>query len=114
MLNTDGFVVEASSGNLFWIDEERICTTPLTHGVLPGVTRATILELCQALKVATREANVRQPELQQMQGVFVSLSSFGVVEAESLDGQVLKRSPLTEKIRNAYRKLVDTETSTSL
>ena len=110
LLNTEGFVVEASSSNLFWIDRATVCTAPLVGGILPGVTRATVFEICQVLNLAARETQIRQKELQQAEGIFVSLSSFGIVEAESLDGQAVKKSPLTERIRTAYEKLVALET----
>jgi len=112
LLNTDGFVVEGSSSNLFWIKGDTVCTPPLASGILAGVTRATILEICQALKLAAAEINIQPAELHATDGVFVSLSSFGVVEAESLDGKVLRKSSLTEKIRVAYEALVRSETET--
>jgi aminodeoxychorismate lyase len=111
LLNTDGFVVEGSSSNLFWITGETVCTTPLASGILPGVTRAVVLEICQALNLPAAQTNIRPKELQTADGVFVSLSSFGVVEAESLDGKVLRKSPVTEKIRLAYEELVRSETA---
>ena len=87
LLNTDGFVVEGSSSNLFWIEGDTICTSPLASGVLAGVTRAVVLEICQSLNLKTRESQITPDQLLQTDGVFVSLSSFGIVEAQSLDGQ---------------------------
>jgi branched-chain amino acid aminotransferase len=106
LLNTDGFVVEGASSNLFWIEGEMICTPPLAAGVLAGVTRAVVLEICQTLALKTREANVTAKELKHVDGIFVSLSSFGIVEAELLDGHSLKQSPLTLRIQESYRKLI--------
>src|SRR5258706_16308816 len=40
LLNSDGYVVEGSTSNLFWIRDETVCTSPLSSGFLPGVTRA--------------------------------------------------------------------------
>jgi aminodeoxychorismate lyase len=109
LLNTDGFVVEGSSSNLFWVSDETVCTSPLASGILPGVTRAVVLEICHTLKMVSREINIRPKELQAADGAFVSLSSFGIVEAESLDGKALRKSRLTEKIRLAYEELVRSE-----
>jgi branched-subunit amino acid aminotransferase/4-amino-4-deoxychorismate lyase len=47
--------------------------------------------------------------LRHADGVFVSLSSSGIVEAVSLDGGLLRRSPLTQKIRHAYFELLQRE-----
>ena len=110
LLNTDGFLVEASSSNLFWIDRQTVCTAPIEGGILAGVTRAIVLELCGRLGLQTRETGVTLPGLHQADGVFLSLSSWGVVEAESLNGQALARSPLVEQIRLAYQELLLAET----
>jgi len=112
LLNTDGHVVEASSSNLFWIERDTVCTPPLASGILPGVTRAVVLEICKSLGLATCEADISTKKLRRAPGVFLSLSSWGVVEALSLDGVVLKQSPLVEKIRLGYWDLVRAETRT--
>lgn len=110
LLNTDGFVVEGASSNLFWVERDLVCTPPLASGVLSGVTRAVVLEICKSLGMKTRECNVTAERLKRMNGVFVSLSSWGIVEAESLDGYLLGKSPLIEKIRAAYWNCVRAET----
>ena len=104
--NTDGFVVEGTSSNLFWIKEETICTPPLSVGVLPGITRAVVLEICQMLNLRVVEENIRADGLKRVDGVFVSLTSRGVVEAASLDGKGIKRSPLFPKIHEKYCNLL--------
>lgn len=107
--NTDGFVVEGASSNLFWIKQEKVYSPPLVAGILPGVTRAAVWEICQSLGIAVNEENIRAEELNRTDGVFLSLSSLGVVEATSLNEKVFGRSPLLAKISQAYRKLVEDE-----
>ena len=46
LINTNGEVAETASGNLFWIYQDEICTVPTGRGVLPGITRAIVLEIC--------------------------------------------------------------------
>ena len=105
--NTDGFVVEGTSSNLFWIKEDTVYTPPLSAGILPGVTRTVVLEVCQMLNLRTSETNIRAENLKQMDGVFVSLTSKGVVEAASLDGKPMKSSRLLAKIQTGYCNLLD-------
>jgi aminodeoxychorismate lyase len=102
LLNTDGFVVEASSSNLFWITDGKVVTPPLVSGVLAGVTRAMVLELCRGLGIATQEGTIRPEALAKAEGVFLSLSSVGIAEGVSLDGRPLARSPLVPRIEKAY------------
>jgi aminodeoxychorismate lyase len=105
--NTDGYVVEGASSNFFWIERDTVCTPPLASGILAGVTRAVVLEICRELRLPTREASVRPDELRQVQGAFLSLSSFGIVEVISLDGQPLRQSSLVERVRAAYHRLLE-------
>jgi len=110
LLNTDGNVAEAASGNLFWIQEGQVCTPPPTEGALAGVTRAVTLELCAALGLSHRKKVLRPEALRQADGVFVTMSTLGLVEAVSLDGQPLPLAPQVETLRQAYWRQVALET----
>ena len=71
-----------------------MCTPPLAGGIVAGVTRAAILELCPALGLEMRETSITPEKLVQTDGVFLSLSSVGIAEAVSLDEKALRRSPM--------------------
>ncbi len=109
LLNTDGFVVEGASSNLFWIERDTICTPPLASGILSGVTRAVILEICQQLGIQNREANISIEQLKRADGIFVSLSSLGVVEVVLIDNEACRHSLLSQKIFHAYGELIAKE-----
>lgn len=109
LLNTDGFVVEGASSNLFWVQAGVVCTPPMTCGVLAGVTRAVVLELCRELALPAQESTVTPEELCKAEGVFVTLSSFGVMPAVELDGVRLAQSPVVEKLHRAYCELLTRE-----
>jgi 4-amino-4-deoxychorismate lyase len=112
-LNTEGWVVEASSSNLFWLEAGTVCTTPLAAGVLPGVTRAVVMELCPALGLEVHQVGITPAGLLQTEGVFLSLSSVGIADAVSIDGQPLRHSPEVERIRRAYAELCANETASN-
>ena len=109
LCNTDGFVVEGASSNLFWIERNTVCTPPLGSGILAGVTRAVTLELCAQLAVPVAERQVTPAELRRAPGVFLTLSSLGVVAAVSLDGVDLPSAPLVGKLHRAYVELLNQE-----
>jgi len=110
LLNTDGFVVEGTTSNLFWIRNGTVCTPPLASGVLPGITRTVVLEICRKLKIPTKEISPRPKELFSAQGVFLSMSSWGIVEAVKLDGRKLKRAACAAEIQRGYEKILHDET----
>jgi aminodeoxychorismate lyase len=109
--NTDGFVVEASSSNLFWLEGKTVCTPPVASGILPGVTRTVVLELCQALGIPTKEALIKPEQLRRSDGVFLSLSTSGIAPAIELDGHPLPFPALVENLRGEYQSLLLRETA---
>jgi len=110
MLNTNGEVAEASSANLFWIYHDTVYTTPTGRGALPGITRAVVLELCQALNLPTNKRVIKPESLLKSEGIFLSLSSLGIVTVTALDGEPVPTSPVVDRIFTSYHEVVQRET----
>jgi aminodeoxychorismate lyase len=110
LLNTDGFIVEGASSNFFWIQDGIVCTPPLASGILSGVTRQVVRELCSTLGLTSSERNITPGKVLQAQGVFMTLSSFGIVEVTEIDGQTVRSSPLTGQLQRSFLELVRRET----
>ncbi|MDB6121482.1 MAG: Aminodeoxychorismate lyase [Pedosphaera sp.] len=106
LLNTDGKIAEATSSNLFWIENDTVCTPSLASGALPGVTRGLVLELCKQLNLSARESDITSEKLRQVDGIFLSLTSLGIVEVTNLDNHELKHSPLVRRISQAYHEMI--------
>jgi branched-chain amino acid aminotransferase len=106
LLNTDGYVAEGTSSNVFWAKRGGLYTPPLAAGILPGVTRSAVIEIVAGLGIRIREKNVRLKELALADGIFLSLTSWGIVEAGTLDARALPTSPLIARIQRAYSDLL--------
>jgi branched-chain amino acid aminotransferase len=106
LLNTNGEAAEAAGGNLFWVYRERICTVPTGRGVLPGITRAIVLEICQSLGFETNKRVVKPEMLRNAEGIFITTSSFGIVPVVSFDGEPVAPSPLVDQIASAYCEML--------
>jgi len=96
--NAAGRVAEASGANVFCVREGRVQTPPLSEGALEGVTRGLILQLCREAGVESEERSLTPEELRQAQGVFLTLSTWGIVEAIELEGCPLPSAPLVEEL----------------
>ena len=75
LINTNGEVAETASGNVFWVYNDKICTTPTGRGVLPGITRAVVLEICQALGLLTNKRVIKPEALKNAGGIFITQSA---------------------------------------
>lgn len=110
LLNTDGKMTEAASANLFWIEDQAVCTPPLSAGALGGITRSVVFEICEELGMELRECDAPPKALLTADGVFLTVSTRGVIEVASLDGHALKRSAIPGRLQTAYWECVERET----
>lgn len=88
LLNAAGFVTEATTGNLFWIDEKGVLkTVPEAQGLLRGVVRTGLLDLLKCKGIAWREEPIRPEELSNMKEVFLTNSVLGIKPVVQIDGR---------------------------
>jgi branched-subunit amino acid aminotransferase/4-amino-4-deoxychorismate lyase len=106
LLNTAGEIVETSAGNVFWIEGETVNTPPISSGALAGITRSLVLGLCASLGTASSVRNFRPQELRTADGVFLTLSSRGIVEAASVDEHAFASSGLIARLHEAWMEVV--------
>jgi branched-chain amino acid aminotransferase len=106
LINTNGEVAETASGNLFWVYQDNICTVPTGRGVLPGITRAIVLEICQSLGLQTNKRVIKPEALRNSAGIFVTQSAFGIVPITMFDGEPVAASPLVDQIAGAYNEML--------
>jgi branched-subunit amino acid aminotransferase/4-amino-4-deoxychorismate lyase len=106
LLNTNGEVAETAGGNLFWVYDDTICTVPTVCGVLPGITRAVVLEICQALRLQSSERTIKPAVLKNSTGIFVTQSALGIVPVVAFDGAPVTPSPLVDQIARAYHEML--------
>jgi aminodeoxychorismate lyase len=106
LLNTNGEVAETAGGNIFWVYQDHICTVPTGRGVLPGITRAVVLEICQSLGLATNKRIIKPEQLRNASGIFVTQSALGIVPVAAFDGMPVAPSPLVEQIAAAYNEML--------
>ena len=114
LLNTDGDVAEAAAANIFWLTGDRVCTPALASGALDGVTRRAVLDLCRELQIPAGEARSTPEQLHACDGVFLTLTTLGIVEAVALDGRPLRRSPLVRVLQDAYQRLLAAAASAAI
>jgi aminodeoxychorismate lyase len=106
LVNTNGEVAETAGGNLFWTYQNKVCTVPTGRGVLPGITRAVVLEICQSLGLETNKRIIKPEQLRNAEGIFVTQSALGIIPVAAFDGSPVAPSPLVDQIANAYNEML--------
>ncbi len=94
-------IVEATSSNFFWIENQTVCTPPVSSGALPGVTREVVLELCRKLQINRAEKNLPWKNLSLVSSAFLTSSGFGIRAVTQIDAREIPGSPIITKLRDA-------------
>ena len=106
MLNVDGNIAEGSSANVFALIDELWCTPSLDAGILSGITRRTILELCESNGIDVSVKIISPDEFKRASEILLCSSVRELVPLIELDeipvgtGEV---GPEFEKLRALYR-----------
>jgi branched-chain amino acid aminotransferase len=111
-LDTHDHLAEATSSNLFLVVDDTLCTPPLSCGVLPGITRAAILECAIKLGVDTAERELSLEDLARSREAFLTSSVREVVPLVRVDDRAVgdgTPGALTHRFIDAYADLVRCE-----
>jgi branched-chain amino acid aminotransferase len=108
LLNDVGEVAEGAGSNVFLVqDGGRLLTPPLDAGILPGITRALVLELAPRAGVPLREEPVAVKDLLAADEVFITSTLKEVVPVATIDGRSVgtgRPGPVTQRLLEAYRE----------
>jgi branched-chain amino acid aminotransferase len=108
LLDMNGFVAEGPGANIFYEKDGKLYT-PSPGNILPGITRATVVELCDELRIAVEEKSFTIEELKKADAVFYCGTAAEVIGWESLDETVFPKpwdQTLSRTIQDAYKHKV--------
>jgi branched-chain amino acid aminotransferase len=111
LLDTDGHCSEATASNLFVHCDGHLLTPPTSCAALPGITRATVMELATILGIPVEERAFGLDRLLAADEAFLTSSLRGIAPLQTVDGQPLGTGAheLATRLTHAYESLVDEE-----
>ena len=108
VVDADGNVAEGPGFNVFTV-KGGVVRTP-DRGVLEGISRRTVIELCGSLGIPLRVEAVPAGDLATADEVFISSTGGGVLPIAKIDGRALAApfpGPITQRLQAAYWALHD-------
>lgn len=109
LLTGDGHVAEASSSNLFLVQDGVLITPQASDDVLVGITRDCVMEIARRQGVKVQERRVDRSELLAADEVFLSGTGVQIAPITTVDGRVVgdgEIGPTTLAIQQEYLRLV--------
>lgn len=101
----DGAVTEGTSNNAYIIKGGKIITRPLSHDILHGITRATLLRFAAEAQMEVVERPFTIAEAQAADEAFITSASAFVMPVVEIDGAAVgtgKPGPVAARLREIY------------
>ncbi len=112
LLDMNDFVAEGPGANVFYEKDGKLFT-PALGNILPGITRATVLEICSELEIPVEEKQFTTSELKNADAAFFCGTAAEVIGWESLDDTKFPKpwnETVSRIIQEAYsHKVIDKE-----
>ncbi len=82
----DGYVTEGTSSTAYIVKDDRIITRPLSHTILPGIRRKSLLRLAENEKITIEERKFTVAEALEADEAFLSSATTLVLPITEIDG----------------------------
>ena len=110
MLNAEGYVVECSGDNIFWIKNEVLVTPPVHMGILEGVTRNSVIDLAREAGMRVEERVFTRHDLYIADECFLTGTAAEVIPVVKIDRRSIgdgQPGKITQRLITAFRQLAN-------
>ena len=104
LLDTEGYVSEASGENIFMVKDGVLRTPPLTS-ILPGITRQALLTLARDMGISVWEEKFSLDDLYLADEAFLTGTAAEVTPVREVDGRLIGQGspgPITQKLQSVF------------
>lgn len=108
-LDTSGYVSEGSGENIFLVRDQQIYTPPLGTSVLPGITRATVIQLCKDSGFNLVEQTIPREWLYVADELFFTGTAAEITPIRSVDRIQIgsgARGPIAESLQKEFTAVI--------
>jgi branched-chain amino acid aminotransferase len=108
MLDTEGYVSEASGENIFMVKNGAMKTTPLTS-ILPGITRDSVIQIAKGKNIPLVEDRFTRDEIYTAHEAFFTGTAAEITPIREIDDRKIgegKAGPVTKELQAAFFEIV--------
>jgi branched-chain amino acid aminotransferase len=111
-LDDRGYVSEGSGENIFMVTGDMVITPPLSSSILPGITRDSVIQICQELGITVKERSIQRAALYVADELFFSGTAAEITPIRSVDRITVGaggRGSVTERIQKRFFEITSGE-----
>jgi branched-chain amino acid aminotransferase len=104
-LDTNGYISEGSGENIFVVRDGAVYTPPLASSILPGITRSSVMTICEDLGIPVREEMIPREMLYIADEVFFTGTAAEITPLRSVDRITIgagRRGPVTKRLQEEF------------
>lgn len=108
MLNSEGYVAEATGDNIFIVKKGAIMTPPAFLGILEGITRNTVMDLARQKGMPVEEKVFTLYDVYTADECFLTGTAAEVIPTVKVDGRIIgdgRPGRVTNELIAAFREL---------
>lgn len=112
MLDRHGYLTECTSENIFLLKKGVLFTPTAAVGILEGITRSVVMELCEPIGVEVQTAFLTAHDLYAAEECFVTGTGAELIPVVELCGRPIGTGVpglITKKLLESYRRLTQAE-----
>ena len=102
-----GAVAEGATSNVFHVADGALKTPSLDGPVLPGVTRAVVLDLAEELAIPVETGRYAVADVRDADEAFLTNTTWEVRPVATLDGELVGGGSVTERLARAFDRRVE-------
>ena len=109
MLDTNGYVAEATGENVFAVSDNEVFTPPFSSPILNGLTRKAIIEIAKDMGLTVRQEPFTRDFMYICDEIFFTGTAAEITPVVELDHRKIgdgKPGPLTKKIQKLFFDIV--------
>ncbi|MER9243652.1 aminotransferase class IV [Mesorhizobium sp. M0633] len=103
VLDTNGHIAEGPGFNVFFVKDG--CLTTPAFGMLPGITRRTVFDLCAEIGLSATAADVSRAGIKGADEVFITSTAGGIMPVTRIDDAAIANGqvgPVTRRLMDLY------------
>jgi D-alanine transaminase len=107
LVSRKGFITEGTASNAFMVKDGTIFTPPISHQLLPGITRQVIERIASAHNVPLIEQNISEAMLNKADEIWLSSSTKEALSVTTLNNHAVgtgKPGAIWKKINTYYQE----------
>lgn len=103
----DGHITEGATSNIFFVTDGTLCTPGLDTSVLPGITRAVVIDLAQQAGIPVETKRYHIGDIYTADEVFLTNTTWELRPVTTIDGMDIEAGPMTGRLISSFDRQIE-------